>query len=431
MNPYDLLYGLGLAVSAPVWAARRTSRRKVLFALNSRMAKELRSSTGTGLGILLHAVSLGEINATRALVAELRQRRPGARFLITTTTTTGWNRATQLYGDAADVTLLRFPLDFSAPIRRMLERFRPAVLVLMELEVWPNLMEHCRRLNIPVAVVNGRLTEASFHRYQLLGPVSRRMFGALSLITAQERTYAERFIALGVPPDRVIVTGTMKFDTARLAGGVAGAGELALAVGLKPGERVWVCGSTGPGEEAICLDIYRSLRERHPDLRLILVPRHPERFNEVAQLIVEKGFVLVRRSGAVAAPSDVNPVILGDTMGELNRFYSLARAVFVGRSLVDLGPRQQGSDMIEPAALGKPVAVGPFTGNFAEVVRALVGGDGLAVAPDAEGLRRIVADWLANPAAAMGMGARARQVVQRESGATTRNAERIDRLLPR
>lgn len=466
MNLYDLLYSLGLAVSSPYWLARPKLRAKVCQAFTQRMGHDLQTSlaavshekdspstpldptriTRDGApGILIHAVSLGEVNATRSLVAALRGRLERVRFLITTTTTTGWNRANQLYADVPDVQLARFPLDFSSAIDRILSGFCPDVVVLMELEVWPNFIEHCGRRRIPVLLVNGRLTEPSFNRYRLLGPLSRRMFRQLSLAAVQEQSYADQFIRLGVPSGHVQVAGTMKFDTAEVAAHVVGDEALAADLALTAHDPLWVCGSTGPGEEQRVLNVYKKLLSLHPHLRLAIIPRHPERFESVANLIKEYGFALIQRSDTKHSdsvpvstvhtlPSDAQgnpPVILGDTMGELRKFYSLATAVFVGRTLVDLGPRQHGSDMIEPAALAKPVAVGPFISNFAEVVRALAAQNAIVRIDSDESLFDTLQSWLNDPSSAVAMGRRAQQVVRQQRGASERNAAWIVRCLSR
>ena len=486
INGYDIAYGIGLALSAPFWLIKRSARQKVLRALRERMGRDLpgaqphapsspssgtpgegwgggsldvaqpppavfgrspkpgaavphehplpalpRSTgggkTGAELTVLIHAVALGEINATRAMVRALIQNRPGLRIVVSTTTETGYARGLELYGSDPNVTLIHYPLDFTAAINRVLDRYRPEVVVLMELEVWPNFVLQCERRRIPVLLVNGRLTPSSFRNYRLGGPLVRRMFRRLSLICAQEQAYADRFRALGAPPERVRVTGTMKFDTAQVADRIDGADQLARDVGLRPGEEpILVCGSTGPGEEQLLLDIYRKLLGQHPSLRLVLVPRKPERFDEVADLILGAGFGLVRRSKPDASdPSSKNPVILGDTMGELRKFYSLADVVFVGRTLLDLGHRQHGSDMIEPAALAKPVIVGPFTGNFAEVMARFRAADAMREVKTAEELRTQCHQILIHRAAAVAMGGRAREVVRNEQGATGRHVQLI------
>jgi 3-deoxy-D-manno-octulosonic-acid transferase len=301
----------------------------------------------------------------------------------------------------------------------------------MELEVWPNFIRHCARRAVPVLVVNGRLTDSSYRNYRFARPLVAPMFRRLTAVCAQDETYAKWFVDLGAPPERVRATGTMKFDTAPPADSVVGATDLAGAVGLWPGaERVWVCGSTGPGEEDLILTEYRSLREWLPDLRLVLVPRHPERFGEVAQTVTRHGLPLVRRTaGSPARPEDC-PVVLGDTTGELTKFYSLADVVFVGRTLVDLGSRQRGSNMIEPAALARPVIVGPWTQNFADAMRHFRAADAVKVVNDAPSLGRAVAEILTSPSEAAAMGKRAQDVVRRQQGATARNVEVILKHLP-
>jgi 3-deoxy-D-manno-octulosonic-acid transferase len=432
IDGYDIAWGLILTASAPVWLLHPKARRKVRRALSERMGQGVTRDVSAGPAVMIHAVSLGEINATRALIRMLADARPELRFVVSTTTDTGFARGNELYGSEPKVTLVRYPLDFSSAIRRVLDALRPAAVVLMELEVWPNFLRHCQQRNIPVLLINGRLTESSYRNYRLGRPVVSRMFARLAALCAQDETYAQRFVALGAPTDRVRVTGTMKFDNAQVADTIDGADDLGRAVGLQSAaERVWVCGSTGPGEEKLVLDAYTALRQKSGDLRLVIVPRHPERFDEVANLIQER-FPLVRRSTRPSPQMrhDAPPaVILGDTMGELRKFYSLADVVFVGRSLVDLGPRQHGSDMIEPAALAKPVVVGPYTTNFAEVMRRLSEADAVRVVSSGEELGRQVEAVLASPADASAMGRRAQDVVRREQGATARNVEVILRHL--
>ncbi|MDB5334059.1 MAG: waaA [Phycisphaerales bacterium] len=454
---FDIAYVAGLCIAAPYWLLAPKARRKVFKALHERVGREA-ARTEPNPAVMIHAVSLGEINATPAMVGLLSQARPDLRFIIATTTDTGTARAQQLYSTNPNVTLIRYPLDFSNAVRRTLDAQRPSVVVLIELEVWPNFILECERRGIPVVLVNGRLTPGSYRGYHRLRPFTAPMFRRLAGVMAQEQVYADRFIGLGVPPGRVKVTGTMKFDTAQVTDRIEDADEIAANVGLSPADqKIWVCGSTGPGEEAILLDVYQQLLTQFPALRLVIVPRKPERFDEVAQLISAR-FGLIRRSkardaiaclngmiapdgtllpkvsptsaSAMVASADPPPVILGDTMGELRKFYSLADVVFVGRTLVDLGSKQHGSDMIEPAALAKPVIVGPFTGNFAEVTNCFRKADALREVRDAAGLREAVAEMLTSPAAKE-MGLRAQQVVRNEQGATARHVEMILAHLPK
>jgi len=279
-----------------------------------------------------------------------------------------------------------------------------------------------------VILINGRITPGSFRRYRLAQRLVGSMFARLHHVAAQDQIYAERFAELGVRQNRISVTGTMKFDNAPIADRLPGQDELAAAVGLSPGkDLVWVCGSTGPGEEEIILPIYRGLLNRFADLRLVIVPRKPERFDEVAQMISGRGFSVVRRSrpGETPPASDLPAVILGDTIGELRKFYALASVVFVGRTLVDLGYRQHGSDMIEPAALAKPVVVGPFTANFAEAMNCFRQADAMMVVQTPQELERAIEILLSDPGRATTIGRRAREVVKAQQGATQRHADLI------
>lgn len=432
MNHYDLAYSLALGITAPVWAIMPRARRKVTEALRLRMARELPERDVSFPGVMIHAVSLGELNAARALIDRLRAARPELHLIISTTTATGFDRARALYADQPRISLIRYPLDFSGPIHRLIDRLIPQLVVLMELEVWPNFLHICAQRNVKVAVVNGRLTSRSFRRYRRVRPLIGSMFRKLSLVCTQDPTYARRFIELGVAEERVAVTGTMKFDTAAPDIPVTGAQALAEQVGLKPGtEMIWVCGSTGPGEEQIILDCYRRLLRDYPRLRLVMVPRHPQRFDEVAEQIVQHRFPVVRRSQG-AGPDrhpPLPPVVLGDTMGELRTFYALADYVFVGRSLVDLGVSQHGSDMIEPAALGKPVIVGPYTANFAEVMNHFRQAEAIWEVEDGPSLEQALRVLISTPHESASMGLRARHVVETNRGATERNLVQILKLL--
>ena len=427
INIYDIAYLLGGLASAPFWLAHPGARRKVFKALRERVGN-CPPRMGNGPALMIHAVSVGELNAARAMVRALAEERPDLRLIISASTDTGFARGRELYGTDDRVTLIRYPLDFTNAVNRVLDAARPDLVVLMELEVWPNFVRQCQRRGIPVVLVNGRLTARSFRRYRLAGPLVRRTFQRLAFVGAQEDSYAQRFIALGVPPERVQVTGTMKWDTAQVSGAVEGAADLAASVGLRPGqEPTWVCGSTGPGEEKLLLDSYRKLLATFPDLRLVLVPRKPERFEEVAILTRESGAELVRRSSTqrpdfklqiANCKLQIPPIVLGDTMGELRKFYELADVVFVGRTLVDLGPRQHGSDMIEPAALAKPVIVGPYTGNFAEVMNRFRASDAVREVATIGELRVQVSNLLADRHDASALGQRAQGVVRRCQGAT-------------
>jgi 3-deoxy-D-manno-octulosonic-acid transferase len=411
--------------------------------------------------IWVHAVSLGEINATPRLVEELQERLPEIEIVFSTTTDTGFTRAVQLYGPER---VFRFPLDFSLVIARVLRRVRPTLIVLVELEVWHNLVRMATRQGIPVAVVNGRLTTHSARRLRCLGRPVRSMFGDLAWVGAQDEPIASRFRALGVADNRIEITSSMKWDSASVTDHVEGADALGRAVGIDRSRPLWVCGSTGPGEEVMILNAYRRLlrdwpapaggmakRQRGHALRqprglmpapsawawhpsgalpiLAIVPRKPERFSEAARIIERAGFACIRRSdhrnAAPTVPVGEETVILGDTMGELRKFYSLADVVFVGRTLVPMG----GSDPMEVAAMGKPLVVGPHVDNFQLPVEALRAADAIRTVDSDDGLAPIIAAILRDKRLAQALGRRARQVVIDRQGATGRTADAIVRIL--
>jgi len=382
----------------------------------------------TKKSIWLHAVSVGEVNATRTIVKELKDRFPENEIVISTTTDTGFARASALY--AAEHSVFYFPLDFSWIVRRAFRQIRPAICLLMELEVWPNFVETACGLDVPVVVINARITRRSCYRYGRIKSIARRIFEKVTLILAQTEEYARRFIQIGAAAERVIVTGSLKYDTAQISDTVEGADALAKQLNIDRTDRVWVAGGTGNDEEKILLDVYRELKRRQDckDLRLVIVPRKPERFDEVARLIADAGFDYVRYSkikGTAQTVPDKPPIILGDTMGDLRKFYSLATIVFVGRSLVPMG----GSDMIEAAALGKPTIFGPHTFNFTQTVDALLEGNGAILVKDKQDLLQAMQKCLLEPDFAEAIAENGRDVIKRNQGATARTIDEIAKLL--
>lgn len=377
--------------------------------------------------VWIHAVSVGEVNATRALVQQIRNTSSDVEIVISSTTDTGYARARDLY---PDLKIFRYPLDFSWVIRRVLRRIKPTVIVLVEMEVWFNLATMAARRGVKVCVVNGRFTERSSRRLRLIGLLVRPMFRSLSWVGAQDERIAERFIRAGVPPEAVEVVSSMKWDTATIAKQVPGQQELADALGIRKDRRLIVLGSSGPGEEELFIEACDRLPIELNDTQLAIVPRKPERFKEVARLIERRGRECFRRSelpDGSLPPTNTSgrAVILGDSMGELRKFYSLSDVVMVGRSMVPMG----GSDPMEVAALGKAIIVGPYTENFADPVARLQEADALTTADSVEDLSRKLGDMLADPELRRGMGERARKVVRDNQGATARTVQRLSKLL--
>ncbi len=379
--------------------------------------------------IWLHAVSVGEVNAAKTLLDEIEQRFGNFEIIVSTTTDTGFARAKAVFGQTK--TVFYFPFDFSLVMRRAFNRIRPNLCLLMELEVWPNFIHVANRNHIPVVVVNGRISDRSFSRYRKIKWLTKLFFGKIDLTLAQTAEYAERFRTLGCPSERVIVTNSLKYDTAQITDKVDSAEALAKQLNLGQA-RLLVAGGTGNDEEGIILTAYQSLIQdkRFNDVRLAIVPRKPERFNEVAQLIEQMNFGVIRfsqlKGTSDRAPAgDRNTLILGDTMGDLRKFYSLAEVIFVGRSLVPMG----GSDMMEAVALGKCTLFGPHTFNFKQTVEALLAGQGALVVEDGDALLAMLKKCFSEPDFARDIAHRGRQIIKDNQGATAKTAEHIAKLL--
>jgi 3-deoxy-D-manno-octulosonic-acid transferase len=378
--------------------------------------------------IWLHAVSVGEVNAAKTLLTELETRFADFEIIISSTTDTGFARAEALFG--SKWTVFHFPFDFSWTVGRALRRLHPAICLLMELEVWPNFVRTAHRRGIHVVVVNGRISDKSIPQYRKIKRLTRTFFRKLDRVLAQTAEYGDRFRELGCPADRVIVTNSLKYDTAQISDRIEGADALAAQLGLAD-SRLWVAGGTGNDEEKIILETYQALLhdQRLADVRLVVVPRKPERFEEVAQLIEQVGLPLVRFSQFKGTSHHVPPasraVLLGDTMGDLRKFYSLATVIFVGRSLVPMG----GSDMMEAAALGKCTLFGPHAFNFRQTVDALLAGGGALCVQDGDELLVTLRKCLLEPQYAEAIARRGQQVIKDNQGATARTVTHIAAIL--
>ncbi len=413
----DIAYGMGALVSSPVWGWRLWRTGKWRTDWRGRLGHTAIRPQATPT-LLIHAVSVGEVNAIRQLVARLEQRHgQGLRLVISVTTDTGTARARELFEPRHAV--VRYPLDFTRCVRRFLDRVRPDAVALVELEVWPTFVEECGRRRIPVVVINGRLSDRSHRRYRRVRPLIRGTFSRIHAAAAQDEPYARRFADLGVRPDRVVVTGTMKWDTAVIRDDVPGSEDLADAMGIDRRKPLVVCGSTGPLEEAMIL----SALEDH-DLQLMIAPRKPERFDEVAGIMGNPVRRTQRPDAARHPPMDQRLFLL-DTLGELGKAYALADVVVVGRTFVPQG----GSDMMEPIALGKATIVGPHVDNFQSTVEALRVGQGIVQVDNVESLRAAVLDLIRDRVKREHLADRGRRVIRQQQGATDRHVELIESLL--
>lgn len=358
---YTLLIVLAVPIALGVVLWRGLQDRRYWQGLGERLGFGA-ALPDNATAVWVHAVSLGEVTAAAPLVRALQQRHPEARLVVTSATPTGRERAVALFGPAALVSYL--PYDTPAAMRRFMQRIRPRQLVVMETELWPNLLHECARRFVPVVLASARLSQKSVARYRRCGSLFRSLFANDITVGAQSADDGARFAAIGADPARIRIVGNVKFDLAIDAQVIKAGSELrATLFGTRP---VWIAGSTHEGEEEKVLDAHAELRARHPDALLVLVPRHPQRFAAVAALLARRGIACARRSdGRSAAPQD--PVFLVDTTGELLLFYAAADLAFVGGSLVAAG----GHNLLEPAALGLPVLTGPSTANGREIAALL------------------------------------------------------------
>jgi len=373
-------------------------------------------------GVWIHAVSVGEVQAISTLVRQLLRSRPDLPITLTTTTPTGAERVQALFGD--EVTHCYFPYDLPWIMARFLAAVRPALAVLVETEIWPNLLRGCRQRGIPVMLANGRLSERSARGYQRVGRFAREVFRQLHLVAVQSRSDAERFMRLGLPAERVRVTGSIKFDMRIPASLVEQTDVMRRVFG--EGRPVWVAASTHEGEEEQVLEAHSQVLEALPSALLVLVPRHPERFDRVAGLCRRWGLTSLRRSAGEPPGAEIQ-VLVGDTMGELTLFLGAADAAFIGGSLVEVG----GHNMLEASAQGVPVAFGPHVFNFAVIAELLREKGGAVQVADGAELGRVMARWLADASERSRIGEHGRRVVERNRGALERLFHLIQANLPK
>lgn len=376
---------------------------------------------GPAAPLWLHAVSVGEVMAAAPLARLLVSRHPTVPLLASTTTETGRAVAEQRI---PAVRFVFFPFDFGWTVRRAVSRVRPRLVLLTETELWPNFLAACAARDVPVVVINGRISPRSFPRYRLIRRWFGRVLQEVRLFCMQSDADAERVLALGAPAERVTVTGNLKYDLPALEQAVDAA-AIRAGLALPPGCRLVVAGSTHRGEEDPVVEAYRAAAATRRDLCLLLAPRHPERLEEVERVVARAGLPCVRRSRLPGEAPPAGGAIVLDTMGELARLYAAASVVFVGGSLIPHG----GQNILEPAAYARPVLHGPHMGNFAEM-RDLFRTAGAAVeVADGPSLAQALGKLLDDPAAAERMGRAGRDIVAAQRGATQRTADLVGALL--
>lgn len=421
MNTRDLFYIPLAVVTAPLWA------RKARHGWSERLAKIGPLPASTHPRLLLHAVSVGEVSALRGLIPLLT---PHCEIVLSVTTDTGTARARTLF---PHITIVRYPLDFSASVRRFLDAVRPDAIGLVELELWPNFIDACRRRSIPVCVINGRLSARSFKGYLKIRPLMRRSFASLAFAAVQDDEYARRFEAMGVASASCLVTGSMKWDAIATVDPQAPppdplADAIVRTLGIDRTRPLIVAGSTGPGEEALLHEV--CVRAFPEGIQLLCAPRKPERFDQAAAAMPG----CVRRSSpppadqiqieAHAGPRHAR--FLLDTIGELRAAYTLATVVVMGRSFINL----HGSDPIEPVSLGKPTIIGPRVGDFESIVRALEADDALTRAT-ADSLPAVLRGLVDDRGRREQLARQGIACIARHRGASARHAELLLALAAR
>jgi 3-deoxy-D-manno-octulosonic-acid transferase len=417
---YSLLIYCAAPFAFAVVLWRGVRDRSYRQGLGERFGWGATIGSGAARSIWLHAVSLGEMTAAAPLVRALQLKYPQYPLVLTSATPTGTARARGLFGDAVDVRFL--PYDMPGAVARFLDRIRPRLAIIMETELWPNLYQECERRGVPLVLASARLSAKSVSRYRRFGRLFRGIFSASSLLAAQTREDAERFIAIGAKSARTHVVGNIKFDVEVSPAVIDHGRELRSSFGNA--RAAWIAGSTHAGEEERVLAAHEILLAAAPGALLILVPRHPDRFGAVAELLSRRGLRFTRRSSGTP-PDASTPVLLVDTVGELASLYAAADVAFVGGSLVPIG----GHNLLEPAALGRPVLTGPYYSNSKDIARLLLRQGAALQVNDAGELAAAVTRLLADPAERLRMGAIGRHIVESNRGSVARLLALIEPLL--
>ena len=417
---YSLLLTLGLVVLIPHFLFQALAHGKYVAGLRQRLGAVPQVS-GKPV-IWLHCVSVGETQAARPLAQRLKQAFPHHALVVSTITLTGQTLARDVFRDQAE-SVFYFPFDWRWSARRALKAINPAAVLIMETELWPNFLRECKARRIPVALVNGRISRKSFRRYKMIKFFLPRVLSCLSVAVMQSETDAERLESLGMAREKLFTAGNLKFDS-EVAGELSGrTEELRQRFGLRSGAPMILAASTHSPEEEMMLESIKQLRTKQP-VRLMIAPRRPERFNEVAALIQKSGLSWARKTNP-EQPEDIDAaVILLDTIGELRATYSLADVVFVGGSIVDKG----GHNVLEPAAAGAAVVTGAHTHNFHAVVDLMVEAGAIVQLPPVittEEITNVFSNLLASPGDRDALGRRAKQLVTDNQGATDRTLKLI------
>jgi 3-deoxy-D-manno-octulosonic-acid transferase len=425
---YSLLTLVVFVVASPYFVYQAIRYDKYVGSLRQRLGfLPITFNIDAEDSIWIHAVSVGEALTARALAADLKACYPGLRLFVSTTTIAGQRVARRSLSDVDAV--FYFPFDWTFVVRRVLTLVRPRLFVMMETEIWPNLLRECRRRGVKTLVINGRISSRSYARYRMIRALFRRVLADVDRFCVQSEESARRLVDLGAEAARITVTGSLKFDSLELPAATAHGkprDRVLRCFRVAPSRTVLVAGSTMKGEETAVLGAFARIKATIPHALAVLAPRQPERFGEVERLARDAGFVTVRRTDL---PIDAEPradVVVLDSIGELAQLYQLATAVFVGGSLADHG----GHNILEPAIFGKPIVFGPHMHNFKEIADAFLVNDAAIQVRSAQELDDVLLALVTDPVRRARLGAAARALVEANRGAKVRTLEVIAELLP-
>jgi 3-deoxy-D-manno-octulosonic-acid transferase len=430
---YSLLLTIGFIALLPKFAIDALRSRKYVTGLSQRLGRlPLIPDQPDHPTVWLHCVSVGETEAARTFVRDFVKRFPACRLVVSTTTIAGQKLARTLYGEQAAL-VFYFPIDWAWTIRRVLGAIKPSAVFIMETELWPRLFRECRARQIPVVLLNGRISPKSFRRYKFIRRFMRRVLDDVSIALMQSEADANRIAELGLPKERIVAPGNLKFDTAESPFDEALTNELRTRFAINGKSTVIVAASTHAPEETVIIEAFKELRNgRKPTApRMIIAPRHPERFDEVAGLLQTSGLTWSRRSRG-SLPGDATcAVILLDSIGELRAIYPLVDIAFIGGSIAPHG----GHNLLEPAARGVCVITGPHTQNFAAVTQALRAADAIIQMDEypksdvSAQLAALLSELLNDEARRRQIGERARAVCNQNRGATNRTIDAVTKIL--
>lgn len=424
---YTAVFGAGSLLASPYFLYKACTTEKYRHGMGQRLGRlpaETLRRIKDGRPLWVHAVSVGEVMAVVPLVERIKESRPELPILITTVTLTGHHTALRELPQVEAV--LYFPMDFPWTVGRVLDAVRPRCVCLVETELWPNFIRACGERSLPVLVVNGRISDRSFPRYKRLKPFFQKVLSNVERFGMRTAQDAERICSMGADGERVEVTGNLKYDRSLRQADAEKTEALREALGIEEGSSLLVAASTHLGEEEAVLEAFVELRGRRPELRLLVVPRHPERFAEAEALIAKRGLPYRKRSAPPASPGEpAPPVLLLDTMGELTAAYPLATLVFMGGSLAPVG----GHNVLEAALAGKATLFGPHMGNFRQEADDLLRAGGARQVEDARSLTEACLGLLEDRAALEVMGKAALGVVEAGRGAVDRSLALLEPYL--